>query len=80
MLFHKVKQPCDGRFLLRRRSAERKTADMDMQTAGTGLNDEELRALSWSDFIAGVTEPELIQYLKERRLYLNEPVESGVEL
>ena len=32
-----VKQPCNGRFLLRRRSAERKTADMDMQTAGTGL-------------------------------------------
>ena len=24
--------------------------------------------------------PELIQYLKERRLYLNEPVESEVEL
>ena len=46
----------------------------------TRLNDEELRALSWSDFIAGVTEPELIQYLKERRLYLNEPVESEVEL
>ena len=46
----------------------------------TCLNDEELRALSWSDFIAGVTEPELIQYLKERRLYLNEPVESEVEL
>ena len=46
----------------------------------TCLNDEELRALSLSDFIAGVTEPELIQYLKERRLYLNEPVESEVEL
>ena len=46
----------------------------------TCLNDKGLRALSWSDFIAGVTEPELIQYLKERRLYLNEPVESEVEL
>ena len=46
----------------------------------TCLNDEELRARSWAEFIAGVTEPELIQYLKERRLYLNEPVESEVEL
>ena len=36
--------------------------------------------MSWSDFTAGITEPELIQYLKERRLYLNEPVESEVEL
>lgn len=26
-------------------------------------------------FTAGITEPELIQYLKERRLYLNEPGE-----
>ena len=23
--------------------------------------------------------PELVQYLKERRLYVNEPVEAGVE-
>lgn len=44
------------------------------------LSDEELRALSWSEFVSGVTEPELIQYLKERRLYLNEPVESEVDL
>ena len=46
----------------------------------TALTDEELRSLSWSEFIASVREPELIQYLKERRLYLNEPVESEVEL
>ena len=32
------------------------------------------------EFTAGITEPALIQYLKERRLYLNEPVESEVEL
>ena len=31
-------------------------------------------------FTADITEPELIPYLKERRLYLNEPVESEVEL
>ena len=27
--------------------------------------------LSWSDFVADITEPELIQYLKERQLYVN---------
>ena len=26
------------------------------------------------------TEPELVQYLKERRLYVNEPVESEAEV
>lgn len=40
------------------------------------LSDEQLKALSWSEFVSGITEPELIRYLKERRLYLNEPVES----
>ena len=36
--------------------------------------------MSWSEFTSGITEPELIQYLKERRLYLNEPVESEAEV
>lgn len=44
------------------------------------LSDNELKALSWSEFVSGVTEKELIQYLKERRLYLNEPVESEAEV
>ena len=43
-------------------------------------SDAELHAMSWSDFTSGITEPELIQYLKERRLYLNEPVESEAEV
>lgn len=30
--------------------------------------------------MTGIQEPELIRYLKERRLYLNEPVESEAEL
>ena len=42
-------------------------------------SDEALKQLSWSKFVEGIHEPELIQYLKERRLYLNDPVESGVE-
>ena len=44
------------------------------------LSDEEVKALSWTTFVAGCTAPELVQYLKERRLYVNEAVESEVEL
>ena len=44
------------------------------------LSDDELKALSWSEFVSSVKEPELIQYLKERRLYLNEPVESEADV
>ena len=46
------------------------------------LSDEELRSLAWTTFVSGMTEdccPELVRYLKERRLYVNEPVESEVE-
>lgn len=38
--------------------------------------DFELEAMSWSEFVRNIKEPELIQYLKERRLYVNEAVES----
>lgn len=41
----------------------------------TRLTDEEMTSLNWCDFVAGITEPELIEYLKSRRLYVNEPVE-----
>lgn len=44
------------------------------------LSDEELKGMSWSTFVAGCTQPELVQYLKERRLYVNEPVEAKEEL
>ena len=46
------------------------------------LTDEELKAVPWTSFVAGIPMdkfPELVQYLKERRLYVNEPVEAGVE-
>ncbi len=36
--------------------------------------DEELKHISWTSFVSGCTEPELIRYLKERRIYVNEPV------
>ena len=38
------------------------------------LSDSEVQDMSWFDFLDTVHEPELIQYLKERRLYVNEPV------
>lgn len=44
------------------------------------LSDEDIKNLSWSSFVSGCDQPELIQYLKERRLYVNDLVESEVEL
>lgn len=38
------------------------------------LSDEELQELSWHNFLDRIHEPELIQYLKERNLYKNDPV------
>lgn len=45
--------------------------------AAFSLSDEELAALSWCEFVEQLNTqkyPELITYLKERRLYVNEPV------
>ena len=42
--------------------------------------DESIAKLSWSNFVADITEPELIQYLKERRLYVNEYVTESEEM
>lgn len=44
------------------------------------MTDEEITALSWPEFIEGIEHEELIQYLKERRLYVNEIVENEEEL
>lgn len=44
------------------------------------LSDDELKDMSWTTFMTGCQTPELVQYLKERRLYVNEPVEGAVEL
>lgn len=40
------------------------------------LSDEMVKPLAWTTFVSGIREPELIQYLKERRLYVNEPVQG----
>ena len=44
------------------------------------LTDDQVKAMSWTTFVSGCTQPELVQYLKERRLYVNEPVESEEEV
>ena len=47
----------------------------------TCLNDDELKQMSWSTFVAGCGHyPELVQYLKERRIYINEPVTAEAEV
>ena len=44
------------------------------------LSDEELKAMSWTTFVSGCRAPELVQYLKERQLYINEPVTADEEV
>ena len=48
----------------------------------TALNytEDELHEMSWSDFVQTLKEPELVQYLKERRLYINEEIEIQEEM
>ena len=43
------------------------------------LTDDDLKAMSWTTFVSGCQSPELVRYLKERRLYINEPVDAGEE-
>ena len=45
------------------------------------LDDEEIKDLSWTTFVAGCAHMEaLVKYLKERRLYVNEPIEAEQEV
>ena len=48
--------------------------------AAFSISDEEMQKLSWSEFVAGLDEPELIQYLKERNLYVNETINAEEEM
>lgn len=43
------------------------------------MSDQEVRSIAWTSFVEGCHAPELVQYLKERRLYVNEPVETEEE-
>ena len=47
---------------------------------GVNLSDKEVKNLSWSEFVGCITEEELINYLKRRRLYINEPVSVQEDL
>lgn len=40
-------------------------------TTAMNLSEYDMKALSWSEFVSHIEYPELIQYLKERRLYIN---------
>lgn len=44
------------------------------------LTDAQIKNMPWTTFAAGCTQPELVQYLKERRLYVNEPVTAEAEV
>ena len=44
------------------------------------MSQEELENLSWSEFVAEIKSPELVQYLKERRLYVNEEITETEEM
>ena len=48
--------------------------------AAFSMSDEEMQKLSWSEFVAGLNESELIQYLKERNLYINETIDAEEEM
>lgn len=47
------------------------------------MSDEDIASLSWCGFMEKISSercPELIQYLKERRLYINEPIRCELEV
>lgn len=44
------------------------------------FSEEGIDAMSWSEFVSSIEELELIQYLKERRLYVNEMVAESEEM
>ena len=44
------------------------------------LTDDGIAKMSWSEFVETIEAPELIQYLKERRLYINEDINTEEDL
>ena len=43
------------------------------------MSDQEISTLSWNDFVKGIKAPELIGYLRVRKLYIDEEVEDREE-
>ncbi len=44
------------------------------------MSESEIDEMSWSEFVGEIVEKELIQYLKERKLYVNEEVNTEEEM
>ena len=44
------------------------------------MSDEEIKNMPWTTFVSGIVEPELIEYLKERRIYVNEPIDTEEDM
>lgn len=44
------------------------------------MSEDEIEKQSWSEFVSKITDQELISYLKERRLYINEITENEEDL
>ena len=44
------------------------------------MSDEGIANMSWSEFVDTINEPELIQYLKERKLYINDDINTEEEM
>lgn len=44
------------------------------------MSDEEIKSMSWTTFVSSCTELELIEYLKERRIYVNEPIDTEEDI
>lgn len=55
----------------------------EIVSAAISLSDEAIRSMSWGDFVLRIDKdqfPELIEYLKIRRLYVNEAVTTEEEI
>ena len=48
--------------------------------AAIAMSDEDFKAMSWSGFVSTLTHTELIEYLKSRRLYVNDIIETEGEI
>ena len=66
--------------LMRTRDVYKRQATLQMVeticSVAYSISEEELESLSWFKFIDMIDYPELIRYLKERRLYQNEPINT----
>ena len=52
----------------------------ELVSVASFYSEEEIQNISWSEWVATFQEPELIQYLKERRLYVNDMNDCEEEL